>query len=58
MEKPRKAPKTAEWAVAGESTAIGDVVATGTTYADVKWRGSGRVQRIRYRDPKGVTFKF
>jgi hypothetical protein len=56
MPKTPKNPITAEWAVEGNETAIGDVIATGATYADVKWRGSGRVMRVRYRDPHGVTF--
>lgn len=57
MPKTPKNPKTAEWTDAGE-TFVADVVATGKTYADVKWRESGRVQRVRYRDNKtGVTFK-
>ncbi len=49
-------PRIAEW-TDGEVTLTADVIATGKTYADVKWRESGRVQRVRYRDPKGITLK-
>jgi len=35
----------------------GDVLAVGKTYADVRWHSSDRVERIRFRNPNGVTFK-
>ena len=39
-----------------EDVVLGDVVKVGKTYADVAWRG-GRVERIRFRKPNGVTFR-
>lgn len=35
----------------------GDVVQLGKTYADVQWRESGRVERVRFRDARGVVLK-
>jgi hypothetical protein len=55
-------PKTAtytcppEWGTEAGTVLVGDVVETGKTYADVKWRESGRVERIRYRDARDVRF--
>jgi hypothetical protein len=45
-----------EWGDIAGTVLIGDVVKTGKTYADVKWRESGRVERVRYRDARGVRF--
>lgn len=38
-------------------TVVGDVVQIGKTYADVKWRGTDRTERIRLARPDGVIFK-
>lgn len=40
-----------------DQTVTGDVLAVGKTYADVRWHTSNRVERIRFRNPDGVTFK-
>ena len=61
--KTPEAPKTAkficppEWGTEAGEVITGDVIASGKTYADVKWHESGRVERIRFRDARSVTFE-
>jgi hypothetical protein len=58
-----RVPSTAEYTFpehfgeAAGRTVVGDVVKAGKTYADVRWRENGRIERIRFRDAHGVVFK-